>query len=494
MKFPKTTMTPVWLALPAVLTLVYVCTLVEFPVDFWHRAASGRLMWQTGGLVDHDTFTFTIAGRPIVNQNWLAELGLFGLLQAGGFPLAEFAAGLCYAATIGIVTWLAWRRGGNARTAAALGLVALALSASNLGVRTQAIAAVLFAVELAALWTWPDRWPTVAVVAAVELAWTNVHGTFPLGVILPGIFFAGSGLTAWRVAGLRAAWTDRAARCCLIAAVVAAAAMFANPHPEKTFDYILGVTSTSAARGIEEWMPTSLATYAGAAFVVSVLAVILVLPLARKRLTATEVLLLVAFALLACRAQRMVMWWALAMPTAVAPALSALVARWRKTPFQQEERSTASAVVLLVLAALAFLSTPWTRAYNPLLPPAKRAALASDEPAAAVQFLEQSGLDGNLLGPMEWGGYLSWHLDGPIKIFIDPRIDFYGDDVWNDYARIAQAAPGWQETLDRRGVDLIVWRRQPLQKLPDALVHSSQWKTVHQDETAIVFIRCPNHP
>lgn len=494
MKLPKTTMTPVWLALPAVLTFVYVCTLVEFPVDFWHRAASGRLMWQTGALVDHDAFTFTITGREIVNQNWLAELALFGLLKTGGFPLAEFAAGLCYATTIGIVTWLAWRRGGNARTAAALGLVALALSASNLGVRTQAIAAVLFAVELAALWTWPDRWPTIAVVAAVELAWTNVHGTFPLGVILPGLFFVASGWTAWRVAGLRAAWTDRAARCCLIAAVVAAAAMFANPHPEKTFDYIVGVTSKSATRGIEEWLPTSLATYAGAAFVVSVLAVILILPLSRKRLTAAEVLLLVAFALLACRAQRMVIWWALAMPTAIAPALSALVARLRKTPSQPEERSTASAVVLLVLAALAFLSTPWTRAYNPLLPPAKRAALAPDEPAAAVQFLKQSGLNGNLLGPMEWGGYLSWHLDGPIKIFIDPRIDFYGDDVWNDYALIAQTAPGWQETLDHRGVDLIVWRRQLSGPLPNALAKSPLWKNIFQDDLATIYARTEPRP
>ena len=87
MKTPKITLAPAWFVLPTLLALVYVWTLVEFPLDFWHRINSGRLMCQTGTLLRHDTFTHTIAGQPILNQNWLAELAMYRLFELGGFQL-----------------------------------------------------------------------------------------------------------------------------------------------------------------------------------------------------------------------------------------------------------------------------------------------------------------------------------------------------------------------------------------------------------------------
>ena len=143
MKAPRLPLTVVWFVLPAALAVIYVWTAVELPVDFWHRAASGRLMWQTGTLAEQDAFTHTIAGRPILNQNWLAELAMYGLAAVGGFPLAQFAAGLCYAAAFAIITTLAWRRSGSVRLGAGLALVGLMLAASNLGVRSQALSTVL---------------------------------------------------------------------------------------------------------------------------------------------------------------------------------------------------------------------------------------------------------------------------------------------------------------------------------------------------------------
>ena len=96
--------------------------------------------------------------------------------------------------------------------------------------------------------------------------------------------------------------------------------MFCCPHPEETVNYVLGVASKSSQRGIEEWLPTSPANYAGVMFLASVGLVMAAVGLAKRRLEPTEALLLVAFALLACRAQRMVIWWALVMPGAIGTA------------------------------------------------------------------------------------------------------------------------------------------------------------------------------
>ena len=54
-----------------------------------------------------------------------------------------------------LITLLAWRRSGNIRVAAGLGIAVFILAISNFTVRTQAISVPLFAVELYVLWRWP---------------------------------------------------------------------------------------------------------------------------------------------------------------------------------------------------------------------------------------------------------------------------------------------------------------------------------------------------
>jgi hypothetical protein len=95
MKFPKITLDALWLALPTALTLIYVGSAVEYPLDFWHGAAIGRQIATEGAIPDRDVFTYTIAGQPVVNQSWAAEWAMYGLVRLGGFPLAQFAAALC---------------------------------------------------------------------------------------------------------------------------------------------------------------------------------------------------------------------------------------------------------------------------------------------------------------------------------------------------------------------------------------------------------------
>jgi hypothetical protein len=237
-KFSRITLDPLWLALPALLTLLYVGSLVQYPLDFWHNATTGRLIAASGAIPDRDTFTHTLAGQPVVNQSWLAEWAIYELFRVGGFASVQFAAAVCYAAAIAVTTAGAWRRCRNARIAAVLGLASLGLAISNFGVRTQAISFVLFAVELLFLWQWSGRWWTVLVVGAAEAMWTNTHGAFPLGTALPGLFLMATAWTNWRRDGLKAVFADRSVRVLAVCVVVALAAAFCNPHPSQTLSYV----------------------------------------------------------------------------------------------------------------------------------------------------------------------------------------------------------------------------------------------------------------
>ncbi len=523
MRVPRITLSLVWLLLPPILTLVYVGTLVQYPLDFWHHLVNGRQIAQSGVTSGYDIFTFTIVGQRTVNQNWLTQLIIYYLYRQGGFALVQFSFAACYALAIGLIGYTAWRRCADARVAAVLALATMALAASNFGVRPQAMSLVLFAAELFVLWHCAERWESVAAVTLIEILWANCHGAFLLGIALPGLFLLAAAVTVWRRQGMAAVWSNRPFRVYLACAVAALAAAFCSPHFRHTTDYFFVVASKGTQRQIGEWLPTELGTYTGTAFYVSLLLTIAVLASNMKRVTATETMLLLVFGILGCTAQRMVVWWGMMLPAVLAPHLAAIARRWSKTSALAEvprtmycrghhvrmvgihsrlcaggpDWSAANCVVLGLLLGWAALCTPWTRTFNPLLPAEKRRMDPADEPRAAVALLRQTDFAGRVFQPMEWGSYLTWHLYPQATIFADGRIDCFPDSVWNDYVRIGNADEGWESLLDSYRVDCVVWDPKLSERLPAALRSSGRWAQVGSDSVCVVFRRqrreVPNH-
>jgi hypothetical protein len=470
---------------------------VQYPLDFWHHLVTGRQIAQSGAASGPDLFTYTIAGQEIVNQSWLAQWIMYGLYRQGGFSLVQFVFAVCYALAVGLAGYTAWQRCHSARLAAALALVAMALAASNFGVRPQAMSLVLFAAELVLLWRFqpspgthhPSPATAITAIALIEMLWANSHGAFPLGVALPALFLLAAVATVWREHGFRAARNNRTVWIYLTCTAAALAAAFCNPHFRHTTDYFFVVASKSTQRQIGEWLPTELGTYTGTAFYVSLLLAIVVLACNRRRVTITEALLLLVFGMLGCTAQRMVVWWGLLLPTVLTPHLATMAQRWQKQPALPEAPAAANFVLLCLLLVWAAFGTPWTRAFNPLLPAAKRLAEPPDEPRAAVAWLRESGFAGRIFQPMEWGSYLSWHLYPQATIFADGRIDSFPNPVWNDYVTIGSAGAGWQSLLDRYRIDCVVWDPKLSQQLPLALRSSGRWEQVESDSVGVIFCR-----
>jgi hypothetical protein len=531
MKIPKPTLAAIWLVLPVLLTLLIIWTNSQFPLDFWLHVNSGRWMCEHHQLVTVDTFTHTIFGQPIRNQPWLAQLLMFQLFQSGGYPLTQCVLGAAYGAAVGLMTLLTYRRSADSRVTAAVMIAAVAVASTNLAIRPQAFSVLLFAAELYALSTWGARRFTPWVVAIIELLWTNMHGAFPLGVVLPGIFLVGAIGQRLRQSGPAAAASTALARgyfhCCAWAAI----AMFINPQGLATLRYVSGVASRATARHIEEWLPTSIDSPAGLAFTLSVAGALLVLCSSRRRVSLTDGLLLATFFLAGAQSQRMVIWWALVFPPILAPHVGVSWSRcvrvaqaawpvvrdratrwlpggpgarraWQTGRLGQwisriagvltpsdEQSGLVNWIAAVSLGALTLLSTPWTRTYNPLLPPDKRVAAPVDEPRGAVQFLAAAGYEGRMYQPMEWGSYVSWQLDPRVKVFVDSRIDFFPDRVWTDYVTVGTRPERALATLDRYGVNLVLWDPRLSRELPALLDTAPDWQHVYGDRTSVVFVR-----
>jgi hypothetical protein len=112
------------------------------------------------------------------------------------------------------------------------------------------------------------------------------------------------------------------------------------------------------------------------------------------------------------------------------------------------------------------------------------AASAQMDPVGAVDYLVQNQAGGKIFNEYNWGGYLVWTAP-QLKVFVDGRTDLYGDEILGEWLQIIQAAPGWDELLDKRQVDWVLI--DPARPLAGVL-QAHGWREVYRDRQALIFM------
>jgi hypothetical protein len=108
-------------------------------------------------------------------------------------------------------------------------------------------------------------------------------------------------------------------------------------------------------------------------------------------------------------------------------------------------------------------------------------------PLNAVSFLKANGITGNTFtDPNIWGGYLIWETPSN-PVYIDGRIDMYGDEFIREYLGIIRGLTRWQEPFDKYDVQVALV--SPTTPLRLQLEQSPQWQQLYRDEMAVVFRR-----
>jgi hypothetical protein len=87
-----------------------------------------------------------------------------------------------------------------------------------------------------------------------------------------------------------------------------------------------------------------------------------------------------------------------------------------------------------------------------------------------------------LLNEYGWGGFLIQR--NILPVFIDGRSEVYGDAQLERYASIIHLEPGWRETIDRLGVNLVLMpRKAPLAVALDR----DGWSVVARDSVGTLL-------
>ncbi len=489
----------IWVLAVLQLPFMWVASAPIVPPDLWWTVKLGELLVASGQLDHSAALTYTAYTTPQINAQWLAQVFYFQAYRLGDLEGVAFMTAIVATATFGLL-YLACRVVGASPPLAALStLIGMSASMTNLSPRPQIFAYPLFTLTLLLLLVSARR-PLALIGLPLAVAlWANVHGSFPLGVVLVGIFLAGAVLErlVQRVRPL-AILRDRRVLALGATLVLCAAAMGLNPYGYGILGYVVGLASNPIIRQyVTEWAPTTFGEMTGTIYFATLFVFVIAAHLSSRRLTATEALLAMAVALLGLQSIRSVIWWGIGAAPIVARLLSdvpippELHARVQQAnrPVGGGSRTLLNALVaaLWLLALLA--SIPWLKPINPLLPPAKRTMFGPELPLRATAFLRDTPQGARMFNYQGWGGYLEWALGPQQRTFVDGRIEVHSPQVYLDYLTVESGGARWEEILAGYGADHLILS-QIYQGYLIALVRESpRWRVTYEDDQAVVFVR-----
>src|SRR5262245_4084274 len=163
--------------------------------DTWWHLASGRLIATSGTVPRTDPFSYTAAGAPWINRQWLFDLGSYGVWSLGGAAGLALAAGALFLGAFGLA-WALARRRLPAWAAALLVVLAASAAVERLVVRPEAVTYLFLALTLLLL-DGPLSPPRLLALAGCQVVWANCHALSVLGVVVLGAELASAAAARW---------------------------------------------------------------------------------------------------------------------------------------------------------------------------------------------------------------------------------------------------------------------------------------------------------
>ena len=472
-------------ALFIALAIVLACADNFADPDLWMHLLLGKAILSAGHIPSHEIYSYSVAGFPARNHEWLSEVvfalgygwcGVLGLkiikLACAAIAMLALAAGLAETAA-------------SARVQRTILILTAGALTPQMQFRPQIFTFAMLSVVMMALATEVYRgrarlWP----LAPMFALWANLHGGFSVGLGALGI-----AAVVLSVQDLLAGTVPRRGLRIGCVTVMAACATLVNPIGIGIWTNVVHSVSDPLIRVIvKDWVPlTRMMVYlwqtSGMSLVQMVLGIglfaaflgsIAIAPtLDDAPLTAIAIVFIGAsFYMVRNLALGVI---AVAIPLANHAAL-ALARRARsKVSLERNDNEPApmliAAIISLVVLAGGEFST--------------RLSTWEPVPAGAVAFIKEHNLRGNTLNLFEWGAYLVWHLPAN-RIFIDTRTELvYPDAVLREYAQFYYGMPEARRVLDRYSPDLILIKSATGAR---RVVESDRaWKLVYQDKVAMLF-------
>jgi tetratricopeptide (TPR) repeat protein len=439
--------------------------------DLFFNLRLGDLILAHHAVPRTNLLSFTWPDARDLNLAWLFQIVLALAHRAGGIAGTVLLKTAFVLAAWALLFRAALRRGAHpAAAAAALALAAWAAEPRFVErphlVTFVGLGYLALALERAEA----QRPRALYALAALAVVWANANSCFFLAPALLVLYAAGAALDG------RGADARRAA----LVAVALAPFVFATPSGAGALTYIANHWRMPALRPLQEYRTASWPLDGPFFFIAAGVALGAALPGRRWR----QLLPALALGLVGARRIRFVAEFAILAGPILALALTELAARARAAlPRAPDGR-------YLTIAAAAALAGA---ALIPRIAAARHGERFLDlrlepdlVPAAAIEFIDGSGLGDRMYNDLEVGSYLTWHWADRHRVFQDPRINSYPLEFHATLRRDDLTRPEWEAFLARFGVATALVTYPDLNPRA-ALFDPARWALVYRDGEALVF-------
>lgn len=415
-----------------------------------------------------DPFSFTSQGQAWVSHEWLSQWLLFKLHHWSGWPGLVLLGAICFGLTLSII-WHAMQQRLPLIHALALLSLSFACLVTHYNVRPHVLAWPIMAWWTARLMRAVDHDeppPWIALLAM--LMWVNLHASFLLGLVVMAFIAVQAFIDQ---ADRRRSWIVF----CLLSFVVC----LANPSGWHIYGFVLRTIRLDSLKHLIEWMPPS---FQGPNFLALYIVFLLGYGLCgRLRLPWNKLAFLLLLIYQALSHGRYVSILGILAPFFVMNGLIVQENIPRRTPSERPAyRRRVFMVAILASAVAVVMVARWE-----LFRPARWMT-----PEEGVNTLLSQQITGRGLNHLNYGAYLIYR---GIPVFMDGRIDMYGDEGMRRFVNISQSSSPEQlsRELDRWKIQ---WTLFPKTSQINILLGTLKgWKHFYEDERSVMFVRSENN-
>lgn len=477
-------------ALVSVVALAVCASLrCVWETDFWWQWKTGELVSRSGPPAV-DPFSFAGPGREWIELRWLYCWALHACVGIAGAAGAIAAKAVVVVAAFAIAAWGAARRAPLAVTGVAA-FVAVLASSQRFFVRPELATLLFLAVFIALARRHRERGGrAILVLPLLQVVWVNTHTLFVLGPVVAAIL-----LVAMAVGAARGARGRRAdVRIAAVVVALTLAACLANPYglrgalfPLRLFEQLHGTAFKSSIQEFMSPFDASADTTAVAYYKILAAACAVAAIGAARRIDAFGALVCAAMFYLSAIAIRNIPLFAIAaLPFVIDHAR--LAPRWARDAAARFAAPLRACAAAAVCAASLFLC--WQVATD------RFAARQHDTnqsglgvakhryPERAAAFLAAHPPGGNTFSTMHEASYLLAH---GVAVFIDPRLEVYGEEHFRRYESMLSAGDAWRDAVAAFDIRAALVDIAALDFI-DRVTKRDAWRLVYWDECAAIVV------
>jgi len=449
--------------------------------DIWWHLRNAEYLFQHHQFPRADMYSFTVAGHPWINHEWLSEIPYYLAWRAGGLSGINAVMFAVISLIFLGLLYLSYMETRHFKAAIVACCFLTFIGSVSFGPRTILFGYLYLVLLLIILQRFRQKGNApLWLIPPLFCLWANTHGSWSLGLIVFSIITAaGFAQGSWgRVDAQR--WTPSQMGKLAVTGLASVAALFVNPFGSRLVFYPFDMAFRQKLNisHVAEWVSVDFHDLRGK-FVLALLLTLLVTALLRRTRWRLAELGLVLFALYSGLTYVRFLFL---LAIVIAPVLTRIL---EFVPQYRPKADTPLINALVICLMIGSIIHYWPTSAE------MQKSISEKYPTQALTYLKAHPPNGPVLNFYLWGGYLAWN-DRDLKVFIDSRVDIYEyAGVLKDYLDLLNLSQS-KSILDKYKIRYVLFP-QPggysESALTYVLEHDSQWNVIYSDATTVLLER-----